>query len=122
MTNITDKEARQMGLTINLRNRWLEAADGKLDDFPEHMSELLAELYDWASQTCLINPHKLSQVEAVEVRKELADRWALGSDVEDELRRVKVLGIGVDRTAQEVLEDLVQAEREAEEWARLEQN
>lgn len=107
-----------MGLEINLRNRWLDAADGKLDDSPGALSDLIAELYDWVSQTRLINPDELSQVEAAEVRKELADVWALGSDVEDELHRVKVLGIGADRTAQEVLEDLVQAEREAEEWAR----
>lgn len=122
MTNITDTEARQMGLDIALRERWLEAADGKLDDTPGAISDLIAELWDWASQTRLINPDTLSQAEAVEVRKELADVWALGSDVEDELHRVRVLGIGADRTAQEVLEDLVQKEREAEEWARLEKD
>lgn len=122
MTNITETEARQMGLATDLRDRWEAAADGKLDDSPGAISDLIAELWDWASQTRLINPDTLSQAEAVEVRKELADVWALGSDVEDELHRVKVLGIGADRTAQEVLEDLVQTEREAEEWARLEKD
>lgn len=110
-----------MGLDEALRDRWLAAADGKLDDSPGALGDLIAELYDWVSQTRLINPDELTRVEAVQVRKELADVWALGSDVEDELHRVKVLGIGADRTAQEVLEDLVQTEREAEEWARLEQ-
>lgn len=120
MTNITDKQARQMGLDTDLRDRWEAAADGKLDDSAGALSDLMAELWDWASQTRLVNPDELSRFEAVEVRKELSDIWDLASDTEEELHRVKVLGIGADRTAQEVLEDLVQNEREAEEWARLE--
>lgn len=109
-----------MGLDTSLRDRWEAAADGKLDDSPGALSDLMAELWDWASQTQLINPAELTRFEAVEVRKDLSDVWDLASHTEEELHRVKVLGIGADRTAQEVLEDLVQNEREAEEWARLE--
>lgn len=108
-----------MSLPVELRDKWLEAAEGKHDDSPGLLSDLIAELYDWVSMTRLVNPEELNKHEAVEVRKELSDLWALESDVTDELYRVKVLGIGADRTAQDVLEDLVQGEREAEQWAAL---
>lgn len=111
-----------MGLGTELRDRWEAAADGNMDDTPGALSDLMAELWDWASQTSLINLDALSRVEAVEIRKDLSDVWDLASDTEEELHRVKVLGIGADRTAQEVLEDLVQNEREAEEWAGLERD
>lgn len=122
MTKITDKEARQMGLETDLRDKWEAAADGKLDESPGALSDLMAELWDWASHIRLVNLDELSRFEAVEVRKELSDMWDLASDTEEELHRVKVLGIGADRTAQEVLEDLVQNERDAEEMARWEKD
>lgn len=120
MVDITDTEARKMGLPSVMRDRWAEAAKGKLDDLPGALSELIAELYDWVSETPLLSPEELSKAEAVETRKELANLWALESDAEGELYRVRVLGLGADRTAQEVLEDLVGMEREAEDWANIE--
>lgn len=111
-----------MGLETDLRDRWEAAADGKLDESPGALSDLMAELWDWASHIRLVNLDGLSRFEAVEVRKELSDMWDLASDTEEELHRVKVLGIGADRTAQEVLEDLVQNERDAEEMARWEKD
>lgn len=46
----------------------------------------------------------------------------IDNTLEDELHRVRVLGIGSDRTAVEVLEDLIQGQKESQEWENVERD
>lgn len=119
MTNLTPRELEVIGLPASVYDQLASAADGKMDDTPGAMSDLLAELFDWVNLTRLVSPQLLNQAEAVEVRKEIGDEWGLGSDLEDELYRTSVLGIGADRSAEQTLRDLIQAEREDEQWIKV---
>lgn len=111
----------QTDIPADLYSAWEGAAKNPQNyaDKPGALLDLLGELWDWMSEAGLVNPYALSANDAFELCQHLRSEWDFMSDAETELYRVSVLGIGADRTAQEVLEDLVQAEREAEQWQRV---
>lgn len=111
----------QTDIPAGLYSAWEDAAKNPQTyaDKPGLLLDLLAELWDWMSAAGLVNPYALSANEAFELYRDLSEQLGFMSDVETELYRVAILGIGADRTAREVLEDLVQAERETEQWRRV---
>lgn len=113
------RKSERAGLDADKMDEWRAAADGRLDESPGAISDLIAELLDWFDQAEPVSLEALTADEAAALHREIAAQWDFTSDVEAELHRVQVLGIGADRTAAEVLESLRQAEREAAEWAEV---
>lgn len=104
--------ADRAGLDAQLFDRWQKAAETDMTDKPGALDDLIAELFDWFNEAEPISLQALDGGEAVEAYREIAAQWGIESDVEGELHRVKVLALGADRTPEEVLENLVQMERE----------
>lgn len=119
MSDLSPSELKDINLSPELYDKWHNAASGDMDETPGALSDLIAELFDWVNSTRLVAPYSLTVAGAVELRDELDESFGIGSRTQDELHRVAVLGIGADRTAEETLRDLVRAERETAQWAKI---
>lgn len=103
----------QANLPQLLFARWRAAVFSKGPLGEGEYEDLLTELWDWFNDVKPIDPYALNATQAAEVHHVLADEFGLASDTEEELHRVKYLRLGTNRTAEQVLEDLVQQEVEA---------
>lgn len=114
------RKAERAGLPSTRFEAWRTLVDtADVADRAGELHDLLAELFDWFGESRPFSIDALTLPEAEELHRDLAERFDLAGDVQEELYRVKVLGIGSHRTALEVLEDLAQAEREREQLARV---
>lgn len=114
------RKAERAGLPIQTFDAWEKLVNtADVADRAGELGDLLGELFDWFTQSEPLIVDALTLPEAEELHRDLEERFDLAGDVEAELHRVKVLGIGADRTAVEVLEDLAQIEREREQMARI---
>lgn len=112
--------SERAGLPAEKMARWRElAGTADVADRAGELHDVLTEMLDWFDEARPLSLHSLTLPEAQETRQDLVEMFDLSTDLEDELHRVKVLQIGADRTATEVLEDLVQGERERGQLARL---
>ncbi|OJU44441.1 MAG: hypothetical protein BGN98_13735 [Microbacterium sp. 69-7] len=111
----------QTDIPADLYSAWEDAAKNPQTyaDKPGALLDLLGELWDWMGEAGLVNPYALSAADAFDLYQHLRSEWDFMSDAETELYRVSILGIGADRTARDVLEDLVQAERDEEQRRRV---
>ncbi|MFE6966912.1 hypothetical protein ACFVAJ_17510 [Agromyces sp. NPDC057679] len=106
-----ERQIKKAGLAIADVNRWRDAVDAKTPELDE-LLEAAREMFATLTSGELIDPDFLNESEADELRRDLADTHGFATDAEQELHRVKYLGLGADRTAAQVLEDLIDVERE----------
>jgi hypothetical protein len=110
-----DRTAKRAGLDPDLLKRWtkLVQGGGVTEKNYGEAEDVLTELLDWFTDHEIVDPYALTDAEAQDLSRELREAYDLAGDAEKELYRVKFLGLGADRSAVEVLEDLIEAERQA---------
>lgn len=110
-----DRTAKRAGLDPDLLKRWAKLVQGGevTEKNYGEAEDVLTELLDWFTKHEIVSPHTLTDSEARDLYRELGEAYGLGGEAETELYRVKFLGLGADRSAVEVLEDLVEMERQA---------
>lgn len=111
MSAVEEKaRTRRASMPTALHRQWRKAVWSKTPLKPGACEEILEELWDWFNDAQPIVPDALTHEEAADLYESIAVEHELMSNAEEELHRVKYLRLGADRTAEQVLEALVQQE------------
>ncbi|WP_159599939.1 hypothetical protein [Agromyces humi] len=110
------RKAARSGTTVEELAKW-KSALGAADPVLADVLDAARDMFRLIDDGHLIDIDALDRDEALALHRDLAETWGVSSDIEIELHRTKYLGIGADRTAVEVLEDLAEIEREQSAFA-----
>ncbi|GAB6857936.1 hypothetical protein [Microbacterium xylanilyticum] len=111
MSTADEKErARRASIPKALHSQWRKAVWSKTPLKSGEYEDILGELWDWFNEIQPVVPDALTHEEAADLYESIAVEHGLMSNAEEELHRVKYLRLGADRTAEQVLEALVQQE------------